>query len=192
MEFKEKTQEVVEFIQGWLTWLETTKDPLENTPAKTPERLQLEYELIGFSNRATKKLIEVVQKIIDKCRDFSKKVITTHNRCQALSKRMLDELPPHEEHLQQLHARFQEEEHGIQLIKKLDERVIKNVIPQAAVSNFLLEDQFWLLPARMADIRAQASKLEFTIRFLEPTEFEIIASNAKAWRKFIVELNGPT
>jgi len=54
----------------------------------------------------------------------------------------LDELPPQEEHLQQLHARFQEEEHGIQLIKNLDERVIKNVIAQVEISNFLLEDQF--------------------------------------------------
>ena len=81
-------------------------------------------------------------------------MLKTHNRCQTSSKKRKDELPPHEEHLQQLHARFQEEEHGIQLIKNLDERVIKNVIAQAVVSNCLLEDQFRLLPARMADIRA--------------------------------------
>ena len=70
--------------------------------------------------------------------------------------------------------------------------MIKNVISQAAVSNFLLEDHIWLLPARMDDIRAQDSKHEVTIRFLEPTEFEIIASDAKAWKQFIAELNGPT
>ena len=70
--------------------------------------------------------------------------------------------------------------------------MIKNVIAQVEISNFLLEDQFWLLPARMADIRAQASKHEVMVRFLEPTEFEIIASDAKAWKQFIAELNGPT
>ena len=79
--------------------METTKEPLENTPVKTPEKLQLEYELIGFSNRAAKKMIEVVHKTIDKCREFSKKVLSTYNRCQKSSKRRPDELPPHEEHL---------------------------------------------------------------------------------------------
>ena len=78
------------------------------------------------------------------------------------------------------------------MIKKLDERVIKNVIAQDAVSKFLLEDQFQLLPARVVDIRAQASKHEVTVRFLEPTLFEIIASDAKVWKQFIANLNGPT
>ena len=157
-----------------------TKDPSENTPVKSLERLHIENELIGFSNRATEKLIEVVLKTIDKCRLFSKKVLTTHNRCQTSSKRRLDELSPHEENLNQLHAGFQEDELDIRLIKNLDERVIKNVIAQATLSNFLLEDQLQLLPARMVDIRAQASKHEVTVRFLEPTEFEIITLDAKA------------
>ena len=66
-EFKDKTQEVVEVIQGLLTWLETTKELLENTPVKDPASLQLEYELMGFSNRAAEKLIEEFKKTIDKC-----------------------------------------------------------------------------------------------------------------------------
>ena len=66
------------------------------------------------------------------------------------------------------------------MINNLDERVIKNVIYQATVSKFLLEDQFQLLPARMADIRAQDPEHEVMVIFLEPTEFEIIASDAKA------------
>ena len=103
----------------------------------------------------------------------------------------MDELPPHEEHLQQLHARFQEDELSIKLIKNLDERVIKNVIAQVAVSNFLLEYQLRLLPTRMADIRAQISKHEVTVRFLVPAEFEIIAYDAKAWTQLISDLNGP-
>ena len=103
----------------------------------------------------------------------------------------MDDLPHHEDYLQQLHTRFQEDKLNIQSIKKLDERVLENVIAQAIVTNYLLEDQFQLLPARMADIKAQSSKHEVTIIFLEPTEFEIIASDAKAWKQFIVDLNGP-
>ena len=77
------------------------------------------------------------------------------------------------------------------MIKNLDERVIKNVIVQATLSNFLLEDQLRLLPTRMVDIRAQDYKHEVTVRFLELSEFEIIASDAKAWKKFIAELTRP-
>ena len=98
----------------------------------------------------------------------------------------------HEEYFQHLHTRFQEDKLSIQSIKNLDERVPKNVISQAAVSNFLLEDHFRLLPARMADIKAQDSKHEVTVRFLDLAEFEIIALDAKAWKQFIFELIGPT
>ena len=78
------------------------------------------------------------------------------------------------------------------MIKNLDERVIKNVIDHVAVSNSLLEYQFQILPASMADIRAQASKHEVTVRFLEPPEFEIIVSDTKASKKFIAELTRST
>ena len=65
-------------------------------------------------------------------------MLTTHNHYQTSSKKRLDELPAHEEHLKQLHARLQEDELGIQLIKILDEKVLKSVISQAEVSNFRL------------------------------------------------------
>ena len=65
--------------------METTKEPLENTPFKDSERVQLEYELIGFSNKAVEKLIEAVKKTKDQCMEFCKKVLTTYNRCQTSS-----------------------------------------------------------------------------------------------------------
>ena len=86
--------------------METTKDLPENTLVKDSERLQLEYELIGFSNRAAKKLIETIKKKIDKWLEFYKNVLTTHSRCQTSSKRRLDVLPTHEEHLEQLQDRM--------------------------------------------------------------------------------------
>ena len=56
------------------------------------------------------------------------------------SKKRLDELPAHEEHLKQLHDRLQEDELGIHLIKSLDDKVVKSVIAQAAINRFRLED----------------------------------------------------
>ena len=129
----------MEIIQGRLTWLETTKEPLGNTPVKYLERVQLEYELIGFGNKAAEKLIDAVKRTKDQCMEFCKKVLTTYNRCQTSSKKRLDELPTHKEHLKQLHARFQKDELGIQLIKSLDEKVLKSVNAQVAVRNCLLE-----------------------------------------------------
>ena len=119
-------------------------------------------------------------------------MLATHNRCQTSPKKRLDELLEHEEHLKQLHARWQEDELGIQLIKILDERVLKNVIAQVEVSNHLLEDQLQFLLARMDNIKAQVSKHEVTIRFLEPSEFETIVTDANTWKQFINEVVGPT
>ena len=66
------------------------------------------------------------------------------------------------------------------------------MVAQAVVSNFLLEDQIQVTSPRVADIKTQLSKHEVTVRFLEPTDFGIIASGAMAWKKFINELTKPT
>ena len=67
-----------------------------------------------------------------------------------------------------------------------------SVIAQAAVSNFLLEDQIRVLLVRMANIKDWASKPKVMVKFLEPTNFEFIVSDAMAWKQFITELTGPT
>ena len=84
-EFKARTQEIAETIQGQLTWLETNKELRENTPMKSPERLQIEYDIINFSNKAVERLKVAVEKSMEKCIEFYKKVLTTHNRCQTFS-----------------------------------------------------------------------------------------------------------
>ena len=53
------------------------------------------------------------------------------------------------------------------------------------VSVQLLEDQLLLGVARIEVIRNQASKFEINICFLEASEFESIASEASAWKKFL-------
>ena len=108
-QFKDETQNFMEIIQGILAWLETTKELLANTPVKDSERVHLEYELIGFGNKAAVRLIEAIKKTKDLCREFCEKVLATHNRRQASSMKKLDEILADEEHLHQLHTRFQED-----------------------------------------------------------------------------------
>ena len=39
--FKDKTQDILEILQGRLTWLETTKEPPTNAPIKDSESVKL-------------------------------------------------------------------------------------------------------------------------------------------------------
>ena len=132
--------------------METNKEPQENTPMKNLERLQLEYDLMNFSSKVVERLIVAVENTTYKCMEFYKKVLTTHNKCQTSSAKWLQEFPAHEEHLKYLHDRLQEDELSIQLIKGLNEKLIKSLVAQAAVSNFLLEDQLRVTTPRVADI----------------------------------------
>ena len=101
-------------------------------------------------------------------------------------------LPEHEVFLKQLQERCNEDEHSIQLVKKLDEEVLKTEIAHAAVSSHLLEDQLRLIPTRVVSIKYQVAKHEITIRFLEPSGFENIAADANAWKKFMNEQAEPS
>ena len=53
-----------------------------------------------------------------------------------------------------LHDRMQEDELHIQLVKGMDEKVVKGLVAQAAVSNFMLEDQLRVTPQRVAEIKS--------------------------------------
>ena len=70
--------------------------------------------------------------------------------------------------------------------------MLKTTIVQVAIINHLLEDQLRLILARMVNIKSQAAKHEITIKFLEPSSFENIATDANAWRIFMNEQAGPS
>ena len=175
-----------------MIWLETNKEPPAGVPIKDLEMIKLEYELIEFASKATQELVKTVRRMKSACAEFYRKVLLTYNRCQTSARRRLEELPDHEMFLKQLQERWQEDEQAIQLVKGLDERVLKNAIAQATVSSHLLEDQRHLISARMENIKSQVVRYEITIRFLEPSSFENIATNANAWKKFMNEQAGPS
>ena len=84
-----------------------------------------------------------------------------------------------------MQVRWLEDEQSIQLVKGLDEKVLKIAIAQAAVSSHLLEDQLQLILARGENIKSQVAKHEITIIFLEPSRFQTITTDEKIWKKFI-------
>ena len=172
--------------------METNKEILENAPMKGIERLQNEYDIINFSNKAVERLIVAVENSMEKCTKFYKKVSTTQNRCKTSLAKMLQEFSAQVEHLKYLYDRLQKDELHIQLVKGLNENVIKRLVVQGAVSNGLLEDQLRVTTLMVADIKTQLSKHEVTVRFFEPTYFETIATDVVAWKQFMNESNRTT
>ena len=104
----------------------------------------------------------------------------------------MDTFPDHNLFLETSQSRYQEDEQRIQHIKALNEQTLRNEVVHSAVSVQLLEDQLRLSSARIEVIRNQAAKFETNISFLEPSEFENIASEASAWKKFLNSQAGPS
>ena len=130
-------------------------------------------------------MVKAIRRTKRICAKFLRKILIIYNRCQTYAKRRLEEFPDHEGFLKQLQVICLEDEQSIQLVKGLDEKVLKTAIAQAAVGGHLLEDLLWLIPSRVANMRSQTAKHEITIRFLKPFGFESIASKANVWNKFM-------
>ena len=104
----------------------------------------------------------------------------------------LDAFLEHDLFIEMLQRRYQEDEQRIQQVKFLDEQILKDDVAHSAVSVQLLEDQLRLSSTRIEVIKNQAAKFEINICFLEPSEFENIASESLAWKKFLNNHAGPS
>ena len=104
----------------------------------------------------------------------------------------MDTFLDHSLFLEILQRRYHEDEQRIQHIKALDEQTLRNEVDHSMVCVQLLEDQLCLSTARIEFIRNQAAKFEINIRFLEPSEFESISSEASAWKNFLNSQAGPS
>ena len=58
--FLDRTQDILEILQGHLNWLETTKEPPADPPIKYIDIVTLEYELIEFGSKAVEELVKAV------------------------------------------------------------------------------------------------------------------------------------
>ena len=104
----------------------------------------------------------------------------------------MDIFPDHSLFLEMLQRRYQEDEQRIHHIKAIYEKTLRNEVAHSTISVQLLEDQLHLSTAKIEVIRNQAAKFEINIRFLEPSEFESIALEDLAWKKFLSSQAGPS
>ena len=49
--FLDRTHDILETLQGRMTWVETSKEPLVDVSPKDLETMKLEYELIEFASK---------------------------------------------------------------------------------------------------------------------------------------------
>ena len=137
---------------------------------------------MDFNSKVAARLTAGVRKYLERCMDFYKRVLTTHNRCQTSAKKIMQEFPNHEEHLKYLQDRLQEDELSIQQVKGITEKAVKSLVAQAVVSNCLLEDQLRVTPAKTTELKSQPAIHEVTVRLLEPMHFKTIVAEADAWK----------
>ena len=65
--FLDRIQDILEILQGHLTWLETTKEPPTDAPINDLETVKLEYELIEFGSKAAEELVKAVRRTKGVC-----------------------------------------------------------------------------------------------------------------------------
>ena len=73
-----------------------------------------------------------------------------------------------------------EDDLGIQQVKGITEKVVKSLVAQAAVSNFLLEYHIKVNPSKLVGIQSQLAIHEVTVRLMEPTDYKTTTVEAAA------------
>ena len=163
----------------------------EHFPQNTVEVLRIELELLEISSKSTLRLAIGVEKTLERCVYFFKRMRTMHNKCHTYSVERIQEFPDKDEHLKYLQDRLCEDELSIQQIEGITEKVIKYWIAKASNKNFLLEYLYRKTPPKMAKIKSQLVVHEVTVRLLEPLDYKTIVVEADVWGEFIGIPVGP-
>ena len=100
--FLDRTHDILEALQGGMTWLETNKEPPADIPIKYLGAIKLEYDLIEFSSKAAEELVKTIRRMKSACAEFYRKVLLTYKLCHTCAKRKLEEFPDNEIFLKQL------------------------------------------------------------------------------------------
>ena len=161
-------------VQIQLTWVEANSTFLEHFPQNTVESLKIELVLLEFSNKFTLRMTTTVEKTLERCTECYKKMRISHNKCQNFSAAKIKEFLDKDQHMKNLQDRLHEDEHSIHKIEDIIKEVIKIQIPQAVVSNYLLEDLLISTPQKVIEVESQLGMHEITIRLLEPIDYTTI------------------
>ena len=94
----------------------------------------MEFELVDFNSKVVVRLTARVRKNLERCMDFYKRMLATHNRCQTSAAKGIQEFLDWEGHLKYLQDRLQEDELRIQQVKSITEKVVKCLVAQEVIA----------------------------------------------------------
>ena len=84
----------------------------------------MELAILNFRSKSTVRLNTSIDKTIEKCNDFYKKMYTNHNKFQALVATQVLDFPEKDQHLKNLQDKLQTDEEIIQKIENIGEEAI--------------------------------------------------------------------
>ena len=190
--FVDRSQDILEVLTARMARLEDNDEVPAELPLKDQYTLKQDHDFLEFAINTAEEFKKAVRKTKGACTKLFRRLLITYNWCQVEAEQTLDAFLDHNVFVEILQKRYQEEERKIQHIKALDDQTLRNEVDHSIVSVQLLEDQLRLSTTKIEAIENQAAKFEINIRFLEPFEFEGIASDALAWKKFLNSQVGPS
>ena len=152
----------------------------------------MELVILNLGTKSIVGLNKVIDKTLEKCNEFYKRMCSTHNKCQVSVDTQVPYFPTRYQHLKNLQDRLQTGEESISKIKSIGEESIGVWIVQALVHKHLFEDLLIQRSPKLREIESQLSKHEIDARVLEPVDYRVISEESQAWGVFIKKPVGPT
>ena len=159
---RKRLTRVTELVQSRLTWIGANAAFSDNMPQKTTRGLKMELPLLNFSSRVAERLNTTVEKTVEKCREFYKKMCMTHNKCQASTATQVQDFPDKDQHVKNRQDKMHTDEQSIQKIENIGEEVIEIWVVQDLVHKYLFEELLMQKSPKVKEIESQLAKHEVT------------------------------
>ena len=99
----------------------------------------MELALLNFDNKSAVRLNTTIDKTIEKCNEFYKRMCSTHNKFQVSVDTQVQYFPTRDQHLKNLQDRLQTREDTIAKIKSIGEESSGVWVVQASIHKHLFE-----------------------------------------------------
>ena len=88
-DFRARMLKVTTKVQIQLVWVESNSEFPKQLPQKKGEGLKIELALLDFGSKFAIRFTNAIEKTLEKCTKFYKKMCIVHNKCQDPSKKKL-------------------------------------------------------------------------------------------------------
>ena len=114
----------------------------------------MELALLDFSSKEVVRLNTTIENTMEKCKEFYKKMCTTHNRCQALETTQVQDFLDKDQHLKNLQDKLQIYKQSIQKIERIGEETIEILVVQASIHKYLFEELLMQTSPKVKEIES--------------------------------------